>query len=315
MSQIYLMFQFKFFDRINFNYKVSFLMVFLLCFQSCKHNQEDVPTEWADFVDFQKGNFPLLITAVHGGDLRPQWIEDRDCEGAKVVQDQYTLGIAIQIAEELNKHGLQPYMLLTKIHRVKIDLNRSLETSHCDDDTSNDLWRLFHNKIEAFREEVIEKYGRGLLIDIHGHGHPIQRIELGYLLSSQQLRTIAEDLSPEQNYTTSINSLIENHPANQNLNNLIFGEQALGTLLATRGFPTVPSSQDRAPNQGDPFFSGGTNTKLYGSNTRNGVDAIQIELNQQRLRFESQDRALFAQTFAGILIDYMSFHYSEVFTH
>ena len=106
-----------------------------------------MPTEWADFVDFRKGNFPLLIIAVHGGDLRPQWIEDRDCEGAKVVQDQYTLGIAIQIAEELNKHGLQPYMLLNKIHRVKIDLNRSLETSHCDDDTSNDLWRLFHNKI------------------------------------------------------------------------------------------------------------------------------------------------------------------------
>ena len=51
-------------------------------------------------------------------------------------------------------------------------------------------YQLFHDQIITFRQEIINNYNRGLLIDIHGHGHPIQRIELGYLIliMKRQLR-------------------------------------------------------------------------------------------------------------------------------
>jgi hypothetical protein len=223
------------------------------------------------------------------------------------------LDIAFQIENELNKMGFQPFIVYAKIHRIKLDLNHSLRTSHCEDDTSNELWQLFHDQIITFRQEIINEYNRGLLIDIHGHGHPIQRIELGYLLTSQKLRELSSDETGIQHNETSINSLIENHPENKKLGDLLFGDYSLGSLLSKNGFPTVPSSTDRAPLSGEPFFSGGTNTKEYGSKHQNGVDAIQLELNRNGLRQDSENRERFSKVFAKVLIDYMEFHYSDIF--
>ena len=284
----------------------------IISIHGCGSPSEDSSNTWEDFVEFRAGNYPLLLIAPHGGDLKPQWITDRDCENAVVTQDQYTLGIALQIERALQEMGIRPYMVVAKIHRLKIDLNRSLETSHCEDDTSNDLWRLFHRQVEDYRQTIIDIYGRGLIIDIHGHGHPNQRIELGYLLTSQHLRELLLPNSQPQGLSSSMESLLNNHPQNLSLNDLVFGNQALGTLLSSSGFPAVPSSQDPAPLVEEPFFSGGTNTKLYGSRSRNGVDAIQLELNRQGLRAASADRERFAQTFAQILREYMQFHYADV---
>ena len=294
------------------NTSVGFILLGLICIQSCGPQSEEAASPWEDFVEFRAGNYPLLLIAPHGGDLKPQWITDRDCENSVVTQDQYTLGIALQIEQALQESGIKPYMVLAKIHRLKIDLNRSLETSHCEDDTSNDLWRLFHDQVESYRQNIIDTYGRGLIIDIHGHGHPNQRIELGYLLTSQQLRDLVLEAPSTQDPTTSIHSLVESHPQNLSLNELVFGTQALGTLLSSRGFPTVPSNQDPAPLAEEPFFSGGTNTKLYGSKSRGNVDAIQLELNRQGLRATTTDRERFANTFAQVLREYMELHYADI---
>ena len=301
-------------DKISFKQFRRLCLIGLgwLLIQGCEKTANNQNTDWEDYIISRKGNIPLLLVAPHGGDLKPQWIENRGCEGAVITQDQYTLGIALQIENELKKRTYQPYIVYAKIHRIKVDLNRSLETSHCEDDSSNDLWRAFHQQIESYRYELIQKYSRGLMIDIHGHGHPNQRIELGYLLNSEQLRSLSTNGSLE-NSLTSINSLVNNHPENISLNELIIGENSLGTLLSSAGFPSVPSAQDPAPNLGDPFFSGGSNTKLYGSKTRNGVDAIQLELNRQNLRQESEDRIRFSENFATVILSYLQRHYSDVF--
>ena len=295
------------------NKKKFLLFTAIFAFVSCQQSNEKSINQWDDFVEFRKGNIPLIIVAPHGGDLKPKWIENRDCQGSVITKDLYTLDIAFQIENELNNMGYQPFIVYAKIHRVKIDLNRSLQTSHCEDDTSNELWQLFHDQIFTFRKEVINDYNRGLLIDIHGHGHPIQRIELGYLLTSQKLRELSDNKTSIQHNETSINSLIENHPKNKGLNELLFGDNALGSLLSNNGFPTVPSFTDQAPRSGEPFFSGGTNTKEYGSKHQEGVDAIQLELNRNGLRQDSEDRERFSKVFTKILIDYMKFHYSDIF--
>lgn len=301
-------------DKISFKQFRRLCLIGLgwLLIQGCEKTANNQNTDWEDYIISRKGNIPLLLVAPHGGDLKPQWIENRGCEGAVITQDQYTLGIALQIENELKKRTYQPYIVYAKIHRIKVDLNRSLETSHCEDDSSNDLWRAFHQQIESYRNDIIQKYSRGLMIDIHGHGHPNQRIELGYLLNSEQLRSLSTNGSLE-NSLTSINSLVNNHPENISLNELIIGENSLGTLLSSAGFPSVPSAQDPAPNLGDPFFSGGSNTKLYGSKTRSGVDAIQLELNRQNLRQESEDRILFSKNFATVILSYLQHHYSDAF--
>ncbi|MEC8599806.1 MAG: hypothetical protein VXY15_05610 [Bacteroidota bacterium] len=293
--------------------KLIFLFAIISINVCCRYNNDKNNYQWIDFVEFREGNIPLIIIAPHGGDLKPQWIENRDCEGSVITKDLYTLDIAFQVENELKNNGFQPYIVYAKIHRVKLDLNRSLETSHCDDDTSNELWQLFHDQIFNYRQEIISRFNRGLLIDLHGHGHPIQRIELGYLLKGDMLREVSNNESFISYSETSISSLIANHPANKKLVDLLFGESSLGTLLSKNGFPAVPSSKDRAPRSGEQFFSGGTITKEYGSKYQNGVDAIQIEMNRNGLRQDSGDRERFSKVFAKILIDYMKIHYSDVF--
>lgn len=296
-------------DRISF----GILLFASLLFFGCEKTQDQTSNDWEQFITYKEGNYPLILVAPHGGDLKPQWIEDRDCENAVITQDQYTLGIALQIEQALHELGIKPYMVLTKIHRIKVDLNRSLETSVCEDNTSNDLWQLFHQQIEHYRRDVVQKYGRGLLIDIHGHGHPIQRIELGYLITSQQLRNASNEGNlSDLTIDSSIKSLVLNHPENQTLDQVLFGRNSLGTLLSDRGFPAVPSEQDPAPNIGDPFFSGGTNTKSYGSRGGGKIDAVQLELNRQGLRQEGDDRQEFSLIFAQVISAYMRYHYADI---
>jgi hypothetical protein len=298
------------------------ILIYIILFLSCESDSSDlnqnddlVESEilWDDYTIFKTGNIPLLIIAPHGGDLKPQWLDDRNCENSKIVQDQYTLEIALQIEQELNTLGFQPFLVLSKMHRIKIDLNRSLETALCKDKSAMPLWMVFHNQIDIFQNEISSSYGRGLIIDLHGQSHPEERIELGYLLNGSMLRDLEQNATDYSNQV-SIKNLISNHPKQTSFQQLLVGENSLGTLLSEQDFAAVPSQSDQAPLESQLFFSGGHNTINYGSRDSGTIDAIQVELNRAGLRAESDDRQRFANVFSNIIIDYLTVHYSDAFT-
>ena len=298
------------------------VLIYIILFLSCENDSSDlnqnddlVESEilWDDYTIFKTGNIPLLIIAPHGGDLKPQWLDDRNCENSKIVQDQYTLEIALQIEQELNTLGFQPFLVLSKMHRIKIDLNRSLETALCKDKSAMPLWMVFHNQIDIFQNEISSSYGRGLIIDLHGQSHPEERIELGYLLNGSMLRDLEQNATDYSNQV-SIKNLISNHPNQTSFQQLLVGENSLGTLLSEQDFAAVPSQSDQAPLESQFFFSGGHNTINYGSRYSGTIDAIQVELNRAGLRAESDDRQRFANVFSNIIIDYLTVHYSDAFT-
>ena len=298
------------------------VLIYIVLFLSCESDSSDlnqnddlVESEilWDDYTIFKTGNIPLLIIAPHGGDLKPQWLDDRNCENSKIVQDRYTLEIALQIEQELNTLGYQPFLVLSKMHRIKIDLNRSLETALCKDKSAMPLWMVFHNQIEIFQNEISSSYGRGLIIDLHGQSHPEERIELGYLLNGSMLRDLVQNATDYSNQV-SIKNLISNHPKQTSFQQLLVGENSLGTLLSEQDFAAVPSQSDQAPLESQLFFSGGHNTINYGSRDSGTIDAIQVELNRAGLRAESDDRQRFANVFSNIIIDYLTVHYSDAFT-
>lgn len=275
---------------------------------------DNTPPDWTSFIDHRRGNLPLIIVAPHGGDQRPDWIDDRSCANATIVQDQYTRAIALRIEEALMARGYRPYLVATTMHRIKVDLNRSMANSFCSDNSTNALWTLFHNQINQYRQEIEQTHGRGLLIDLHGHGHPIQKIELGYLRNGSDLRAFAQQ--PESTTATmvSVRNAVVEHPQGNSLSDLLIGPQALGSLLSAQGFLAIPAEGDIAPNEGDAFFSGGYITQVYGSREGGRIDAIQLELNRQGLRDTNENRTAFANAMAEILLDYLSYHYSDVFT-
>tara|TARA_B100000989_G_scaffold220993_1_gene168758 strand:- start:976 stop:1188 length:213 start_codon:yes stop_codon:yes gene_type:complete len=64
-----------------------------------------------------------------------------------------------------------PYIILKPFYRKKLDLNRPLKESNCGDMETEAYWNLFLNQVDNFRNEIQNKFGTGLVIDINGHSH------------------------------------------------------------------------------------------------------------------------------------------------
>ena len=306
--------------------KISFFFLFFIsvyCSRSGEQSDEvnnsvqanepiNESRDWREFIDYREGNIPLMIISVHGGDIEPEWIQTRTCDGAVTVRDSYTRDVALEIESQLKINGYSPFIVLNDLNRKKLDLNRSLNNSNCGDLTTKPYWDLFHKQIDDFRSQIQIEFGSGLVIDIHGHGHEAQRIELGYLLSASELRMDNNSInSTDVINDSSVKSLLNNSSDNLKLTDLLSGEFSLGHLLSLKGYPCVPSKDDIAPKEGELYFSGGYNTAIYGSRDSGKVDAIQIELNMMGVRNNEENRKLFSKEFADVLISYLRKFYNS----
>ncbi len=236
-------------------------------------------------VEFIPGDMPLVITAPHGGTAQPWGVPDRvqGCAGGKrivTLRDSNTAELARKIQQDFfDMHGVRPYIIVAHISRTKIDLNRDLDEAACGNAAMEKVWRSWHGFVHTAMSMAAERFGGVLYIDLHGHANPRQRIELGYLLRPRKLQSLYGNSSPsemrqpsrsdedgEAAPTGSLHSLV-NFPAlksgQKTLHQMLFGEDAIGTLLTLDGLAAVPSRQDPVPDSGQIFFSGGYNTARY----------------------------------------------------
>lgn len=77
-------------------------------------------------------------------------------------------------------------------------------------------------------------------MDLHGHGNPVARIELGYLLYDDELELSDSILNTNTfiNYS-SIQNLVLSNVNDYTHAQLLRGEKSLGTLLSNYSFPSV----------------------------------------------------------------------------
>lgn len=303
---------------------ICLVLVFLTTF-SCSPKKSPQDTEesnvvnslvdinWEEFIEYRKGNIPVILISVHGGSLSPEWLSDRSCEGAVTVMDDNTLELAKETEEALSLLGVSPYIVLNKMSRKKIDLNRSLEDSNCGDRITEEYWSLFHNTVSEFKNEIETLFGKGFVLDLHGHGHSIQRIELGYLLSKSKLSQ-NDDYLNEGGVVelSSIKSLAENNRSNISHSDLIRGGKSFGSLLDNKGYPSVPSSNDMYPKVNESYFTGGYNTYTYGSRNEGSVDAIQLELNKKGVRENIDEVENFATALSTVITEYLIEHFDDI---
>jgi hypothetical protein len=164
-------------------------------------------------------------------------------------------------------------------------------------------WEVFHSQIDDAIDEAILKFGHCIYIDLHGHGHPEQRLELGYMLSDKELKEIYQTKQTPakqhslSNYLTASKGTLELH-------DLLFGPEAFGTLMAKEGFPSVPSAQDPFPQEGQKYFNGGYNTRRYTATNRPQVVGWQIESNMKGVR-DKAGRPVFAAAFTKVITQYI----------
>ena len=154
---------------------------------------------------------------------------------------------------------------------------------------------------------MLARSPHGLYLDIHSHGHPKKRLEIGYLLKADDLRLPDARLDADETVAarSSIRALSRRTPAK--FSELLRGETSLGGLLAARGVPAVPAPAE-LPLKEDPYFNGAYDIAAHGSRDGGRLDAAQFEVPGQ-LRDTPEHRAATARAIAESLEVYFERHY------
>lgn len=268
-------------------------------------------TSESGYVEFIAGDTPIIITAPHGGYDEPDEIEDRT---GTTVRDAYTLELSRELAAAFHEAtGRHPHVVSLLMARTKLDANREIEEAAQGDPLAEQVWHEFHAFTEEAKEFAVATHGQGFYIDLHGHGHLLQVIELGYLLSSSTLREDNSTLDdPEYADASSIRALYYDRADELTFSELLRGSTSFGALLHDRGFPSVPSPDRESLAYGYPYFSGGPNTRLHGSRDGGTISGVQVEANQS-IRFEEDARLQFAEGFAEAIAEFVEIHYGFEF--
>ncbi|MEX2381297.1 MAG: hypothetical protein WD490_02850, partial [Opitutales bacterium] len=216
-----------------------------------------------NYIEYRVGNLPLILTSGHGGDILPSEIADRTwgSRGTDRNTRQLTEAIAAEIFERTGRH---PHVVISHLRRLKLDPNREIEEAAQGDPLAEQAWTEFHDFIRTARAAAAEEFGFGFLMDIHGHGHDVQRVELGYALSASQLnQSVATLEQPGWGWDSSLRTLLLRRPG-VGFPELLRGPRSLGHLFNLGGIPTWPSPEFPSPDN-EPFFSGGYITRNHTS--------------------------------------------------
>lgn len=275
-----------------------------------------------EYIEYIAGNAPVIFTAPHGGALRPASIPDRTATACGGAATSVTDGNTVELARALqsrffSRFGTYPHIVISHLSRRKLDPNREQTEAVCGNTEASEAFTQWHAFIDRAKQAVLDASGRGWYMDIHGHGHPIARLELGYLIADADLnRSDAElDASAAFEQRASILTLSQRAPAS--FAALLRGPMSLGSLYAASGFPSIPSAADPSPN-GTDYFDGGTNTLRHTCSTRAGtaggtaggqICGVQLEANFTGVRDSDDNRLRFGDVTARVLEEFLRVHW------
>ncbi|CAM4752593.1 unnamed protein product [Rotaria magnacalcarata] len=255
------------------------------------------------------GNVNIILSAPHGGSLILDNVPDRtysvdnrssqlndNCHDEQrgkitVVKDSRTDEFAENIANELNSMGnLKPFIIIGQWHRKKVDFNREILEATLNHSEAISAYENYHMNLNNAITQVNHSFGKGLLVDIHGHSQGNYSM-IGYMLSSDQLNQ--NDLS-DSSFKTSIESL-----CGSNRNEAIRGQTSFGSIFERYGLGVAYPSWANPKPESRRFFSGGYTIQNYSSR----INAIQIELSRD-IR-TGKNKRMNAQNVARAIVEYM----------
>jgi hypothetical protein len=275
-----------------------------------------------NYIEYVAGNAPVIYSAPHGGSLTPAEIPARtasNCGGsATTTTDLNTADLVRQMqARHFARFGTYPHIIINHLARSRLDANRTILEAACNDPEAIIAFNEWHEAIDIAKSAVLQATGKGWYMDMHGHGHEIQRLELGYLLTGSQLDLSNSSLDANAAYedTASMRTISESSALS--FSALLRGPSSLGTLYANNGFRSVPSSAEPGP-AGNTYFSGGDNTRrhtcgaeatAFGGQTAGNICGVQIEANYTGVRDNLANRQAFGDATAIVLEQYLATHW------
>lgn len=272
------------------------------------------PDGW---VEYTPGDMPLLVIAPHGGLLQPTALLARNCtvitatipgSDCTTANDGQTQELARLVVDSLAaRTGRRAHLLVNLLHRNRFDGNRDRAEATGNNAQLDRTWTWFHAFADTAKARMVAAGGRGLVLDVHGHGRPLARIEWGYLTGRTTLNA-TDSVLALQATASSLRRLATDARSGDAFPALVRGPQSLGGLLQALGYAGVPSPAQPGPGTED-YFNGGFNTGRHGSRDGGPVDAIQLEAYNVGIRDTPEHRARFAGALAGALQAFLARQY------
>jgi len=258
-----------------------------------------------NYVEYIPGELPVVLSAPHDGGLGPLEIANR--KSGTLVRDQNTLQLTLEVREALIElTGQAPHVVLSHLNRAKLDPNREIVEAAQGNPFAERAWTEYHDFIGSARS-AIATGGEGMYFDMHGHGHAIERVELGYLLTRDDLnRSDASISSLSYVLRSSIREIGRDSPVQ--FAEVLRGPVSFGGMLEAGGVPAIPSPTSPMPGD-DPYFTGGYSTRQHGSLFDSElVSGIQLEHHFRGLRDTDLNQRRYAAILSRVIRDYMLQH-------
>ncbi len=252
------------------------LSLLTLVAQAAEPTAEAVRVSASGFIRHWPGELPIVLSVPHDGAAKPADIPDRT--RGVTVRDSYAAALAHALRDALRERcGAAPQLIVCELSRKKVDCNREIGEGAAGQPKAEQVWREYHAAIDEAEAAVLARSKHGLYLDIHSHGHPKPRIEIGYLLKASELRLSDERLDSDKSVAarSSIRWLSQRTPAK--FSELLRGETSLGGLFAARGVAAVPSPREVLLLD-DPYFNGAYDIEAHGSRDKSQLDAAQLEV-------------------------------------
>lgn len=267
------------------------------------------------YIEYIAGNTPVIFAAPHGGSLTPSEIPNRTaaaCDTTNIItqSDANTEALAREIqAAFYSRTGKYPHVIISKLYRGKLDPNRSITAGACGDNEAQIAWNEYHDFIDVAKSRVTTDFGRGWFTDLHGHGHAIQRLELGYLLESGDLDDTNATMDAGTSYENESSFRTFSAATTVSFSNVLRGSASLGTLLEAEGYASVPSTSTPHPLPGEPYFAGGYSTQRHGCASGGTICGLQIE-HDTLVRHTQSARAAYAAALVRAYETYLAQNFS-----
>ena len=176
-----------------------------------------------------------------------------------------------------NSNGLFPHIIYNNVSRTKLDPDANLMDGAQGNSYANLSYGTYHRYLQTAIDSVEAHFDAGILLNLVEHNHSVQQIELGYLLSAENLNLSDSGLNAYESESSlnqissiSASSFAEVIRGYSSFGNLLFGASYNGYT-----FNVVPTLDNPTPGT-NPYLSGGYTLQSYGSSDSGKINAIDI---------------------------------------
>ena len=211
---------------------------------------------YRNFIEFEKGTFPLIISVPHGGTL--------DCEGISKRKngiqgiDKRTIELARDLISSVKnisriKTSIErkPSYFFSKVPRSRIDLNRKESEAYNPDSLlGREIYRFYHDKINSQILENIKLFNYSLLIDIHGfekNQRPQGFRDVELILGTNNLDSFFPQTIPKKEWQNNLRGMIIKKFLELDIS-IAPGHPRRSEYVLTGGFITQQYGASKIPN-------------------------------------------------------------------